>query len=59
MFIQHQSWLHRLPSLVVAESVDLYVGASRILQHLALNYEDDFFVCRWVCKKMGYLIFSK
>jgi hypothetical protein len=35
---RHQSWLHRLPSLVVAESVDSAVGATWILQHLALNY---------------------
>jgi hypothetical protein len=27
------------------------------LQHLALNYEDGFVL--YVCKKMGYLIFSK
>jgi hypothetical protein len=33
----HQSWLHRLPSLVVAESVDPAVGAAWILKHLALN----------------------
>jgi hypothetical protein len=45
-----------LPSLVVAESVDPSVGASWLLQHLALNYEDDFV---HVCKKMGYPIFSK
>jgi hypothetical protein len=45
-----------LPSLVVAESVDPSIGASWILQHLALNYEDDFVR---VCKKMGYPIFSK
>jgi hypothetical protein len=53
---RHQSWLHRLPSLVVAESVDPSIGASWILQHLALNYKDDFVR---VCKKMGYPIFSK
>jgi hypothetical protein len=53
---RHQSWLHRLPSLVVAESVDPSIGASWILQHLALNYEDEFVR---VCKKMGYPIFSK
>jgi hypothetical protein len=53
---RHQSWLHRLPSLVVAESVDPSIGASWILQHLALNYEDDFVR---VCKKMGYPIFLK
>jgi hypothetical protein len=47
---RHQSWLHRLPSLVVAESADPSVGATWILQHLALNYEDQFVnVCR---KKM-------
>jgi hypothetical protein len=34
---RHQSWLHRLPSLAVAESVDPSVGATWILQHLALN----------------------
>jgi hypothetical protein len=45
-----------LPSLVVSESVDLSVGASWILQHLALNYGDQFF---HVCKKMGYPIFLK
>jgi hypothetical protein len=53
---RHQSWLHRLPSLVVAESVDPAVGAAWILKLLALNYEDQFV---HVCRKMGYLIFSK
>jgi hypothetical protein len=53
---RHQSWLHRLPSLVVPESVDASVGASWILQHLALNFEDEFV---HVCKKMGYPVFSK
>ena len=53
---RHHSWLHRLPSLVVPESADSSVGASWILQHLALNYEDDFVM---VCKKMGYPVFSK
>ena len=53
---QHLSWLHQLPSLVVAECVDPWVGASWILQHLALNYKDEFV---HVCKKMGYPIFSK
>ena len=53
---RHQSWLHRLPSLVVAEGVDAAVGATWILQHLALNYEDQFV---HVCRKMGYPIFSK
>jgi hypothetical protein len=53
---RHQSWLHRLPSLVVAESVDPAVGAAWILKHLALNYEDQFV---HVCRKMGYPIFSK
>jgi hypothetical protein len=52
----HQSWLHRLPSLVVAENVEPSVGASWILQHLALNFEDEFV---HVCKKMGYPVFSK
>jgi hypothetical protein len=53
---RHQSWLHRLPTLVVAENVDPSVGASWILQHLALNFEDEFV---HVCKKMGYPVFSK
>ncbi len=53
---RHQSWLHRLPSLVVAEGVDAAVGATWILQNLALNYEDQFV---HVCRKMGYPIFSK
>ena len=53
---RHQSWLHRLPSLVVREWVDPSVGASWILQHLALNFEDEFV---HVCKKMGYPVFSK
>jgi hypothetical protein len=53
---RHQSWLHRLPSLVVPQSVDPSVGASWILQHLALNFEDEFV---HVCKKMGYPVFSK
>jgi hypothetical protein len=53
---RHQSWLHRLPSLVVAENVDPSVGASWILQHLTLNFEDEFVP---VCKKMGYPVFSK
>ena len=53
---RHQSWLHRLPSLVVAETVDPSVGASWILQHLALNFEDEFV---HTCKKMGYPVFSK
>jgi hypothetical protein len=53
---RRQSWLHRLPSLVVAESVDPAVGASWILKHLAMNCEDEFV---HVCRKMGYPIFSK
>jgi hypothetical protein len=53
---RHQSWLHRLPSLVVPQGVDPSVGASWILQHLALNFEDEFV---HVCKKMGYPVFSK
>ena len=53
---RHQSWLHRLPSLVVTESLDPAVGASWILKHLAMNYEDEFV---HVCRKMGYPIFSK
>ena len=53
---RHQSWLHRLPTLVVAENVDPSVGASWILQHFALNFEDEF---DHVCKKMGYPVFSK
>ena len=53
---RHQSWLHRLPSLVVVETVEPSVGASWILQHLALNFEDEFV---HVCKKMGYPVFSK
>jgi hypothetical protein len=32
------------------------VGATWILQHLALNYKDQFV---HVCRKMGYPIFSK
>ena len=43
-------------SLHVAERVYPSVGANWILQHLALNYEDDFVM---VCKKMGYPVFSK
>jgi hypothetical protein len=53
---RHQSWLHCLPSLVVPESVDPSVGTSWVLQHLALNFEDEFV---HMCKKMGYPIFSK
>jgi hypothetical protein len=53
---RHQSWLHRLPSLVVAESVDPAFGFTWILQHLALHYKDQFV---HVCRKMGYPIFSK
>jgi hypothetical protein len=53
---RHQSWLHRLPSLVVGENVDSSIGASWILQHLALNFEDEFV---HVCKKMGYPVFTK
>ncbi len=53
---RHQSWLHCLPTLVVAENVDPSVGASWILQHLALNFEDEFV---HVCKKMGCPVFSK
>ena len=53
---RHQSWLHRLPSLVVQEGVEPSIGASWILQHLALNFEDEFV---HVCKKMGYPVFSK
>jgi hypothetical protein len=53
---RHQSWLHRLPSLVVAESVNPAVGASWILKYLAMNYKDKFV---HVCRKMGYPIFSK
>jgi hypothetical protein len=53
---RHHSWLHRLPSLVVAETVEPSIGASWILQHLALNFEDEFV---HVCKKMGYPVFSK
>jgi hypothetical protein len=45
-----------LPSLVVAESVDPAVGATWILQHFALNYEDQSV---HVCRKMGYSIFLK
>ncbi len=51
-----QSWLHRLPSLVVAEGVDPSVGATWILRNLASNFEDQFV---HVCRKMGYPIFSK
>jgi hypothetical protein len=53
---RHQSWLHRLPSLVVAEDVHPSVGASWILRYLAMNYKDQFV---GVCRKMGYPIFSK
>jgi hypothetical protein len=42
---RHQSRLHGLPSLVVAESVDPAVGATWILQHLALNYEESTCLC--------------
>ena len=53
---RHQSWLHRLLSLVVQEGVEPSIGASWILQHLALNFDDKFV---HVCKKMGYPVFSK
>jgi hypothetical protein len=53
---RHHSWLDQLPSLVARESVDPTVGASWVLQHLALKYIDEFV---HVCKKMGYPIFSK
>jgi hypothetical protein len=53
---RHQNWLHGLPSLVVAESVNPAVGASWILEHLAMNYQDEFV---HVCVKMEYPIFSK
>jgi hypothetical protein len=45
-----------LPSLVVTANVEPSVGASWILQHLALNFKDEFV---HVCKKMGYPVFSK
>ena len=48
---RHQSWLHQLPSLVVAESVVRAVEAAWILKHLAMNYEDQFV---HVCRKIQY-----
>jgi hypothetical protein len=53
---QKDSWLRSLPNLVVGENVEPSVGASWILERLALDYEDEFV---HVCKEMGYPMFSK
>jgi hypothetical protein len=49
------SWLRSLPHLVVPENTEPSVGASWILERLALDYEDEFV---HVCKKIGYPMFT-